>query len=86
MRPDHYMRKVEAYYYNEQKSWLPWRKLYTMIHNSFSEEKETCEETEIMWLPLIDEVEEEEIVKPALLSASPEEIRRIMIQDGIIKE
>ena len=79
------MRKVEAYHYNDQKSWLPWRKLYTMIHNSFSEE--TCEETEMMWLPMLDEIEEEqEIVKPALLSASPEEIRRIMIEDGIIKE
>lgn len=85
MRPDHYMLKVEAYYYNEQKSWLPWRKLYTMFHNSFSEE--VSEETEMMWLSMIDEIEEEqEIQKPALLSASPEEIRRIMIEDGIIKE
>lgn len=85
MRPDHFMRKVEAYHYNEQKSWLPWRKLYTMFHNSFSEE--SCEETEMMWLPMIDELEEEqEIVKPAILSATPEEIRRIMIEDGIIKE
>ena len=85
MRPDNYMRMVEAYHYNEQKAWLPWRKLYTMIHNSLSEE--TCEESEMMWLPMLDEVEEEqEIVKPALLSASPEEIRRIMIEDGILKE
>ena len=81
------MRKVEAYHFNEQKAWLPWRKLYTMFHNSFSEEKEHCEETEMMWLPMHDVIEEEqEIVKPALLSASPEEIRRIMIEDGIIKE
>lgn len=85
MRPDHFQRMVEAYRYREEKSWLPWRKLFTVLHNNFSDDN--LSESEAIWLPMIDTVEEKEEIKPpALVSATSEEIRRIMIQDGIIKE
>ncbi|GAB3511703.1 hypothetical protein [Emticicia fontis] len=86
MRPDNYLRMVEAYYYNEQKAWLPWRKLYTILTNIGAEEGDYIKETDLFWLHFIDEAEKPR-TKPKLayMPLTKEEILQMKIADGKIK-
>lgn len=79
MRPDNYLRLVDAYYYREQKSWLPWRKLYAIVINALSEERIT--EEEIIWLPYIDKEEPPEIKSTQPIILTREEIRKLKEKD-----
>lgn len=55
MRPDLYYRMVEAYYYREQKSWLPFRRLSAIVANLIrGEDDPIVKDSDIEWLTLID--------------------------------
>lgn len=55
MRPDLYYRMVEAYYYREQKSWLPFRRLSAIVANMMRGEDDVAiKDSDIEWLTLID--------------------------------
>jgi Asp-tRNA(Asn)/Glu-tRNA(Gln) amidotransferase A subunit family amidase len=86
MRPDNYRRIVEAYYYKEQKSWLPFRKLYNLIGNMLSsEENSQIKEQDFIFLPMIDTPPPpKKQSKPLVLTA--EQKREKAIRAGLIKE
>jgi hypothetical protein len=84
MRPDHFMRLVDAHNYNEQKAWIPHRRLLVTLHNMFSED--AIAEKDYMLLPMIDIFKEEQKASNLLKPLSQEEIRQMKIRDGIIKE
>lgn len=47
---------VEAYYYREQKAWLPFRRLSAIVLNAIrGEDDKPVKEHEIQWLTMIDE-------------------------------
>lgn len=55
MRPDLYYIMVEAYYYREQKAWLPIRRLSAIVANLIrGEDDPIVKDSDIEWLTLID--------------------------------
>lgn len=86
MRPDNYRRIVEAYYYNEQKSWLPFRKLYAIIGNMLgSEDNGTIKEQDFVYLSMIDTPPPQKKESPPLVLTA-EQKRQKAIRAGLIKE
>jgi hypothetical protein len=86
MRPDNYRRIVEAYYYNEQKSWLPFRKLYAIIGNMMgSEDNGEIKEQDFIFLPMIDTPPPPKKQSPPLV-LTDEQRREKAIRAGLIKE
>jgi hypothetical protein len=85
MRPDHFFRMVEAYHYNEEKSWMQTRRLGAIILNMMrGESDKVIKDSDVQWLPMIDKPFKK-ITSPKIIM-TPEEMRERAIKAGIIKE
>ena len=83
MRPDHFFRMIEAYHYNEEKSWLPIRRLSSIVANMMrSEDDKVVKESDIIWLSMFDKPEPPKITSAPII-LTPEQIREKQIRAGI---